>query len=134
VREAERLIATYGMNRAANLAALTAVAAELAALAPRRIAMWGAGRLFDSLVIHGGFMPAMLQGLIDAHLRAHVPSRHGCELKAPEDLVDMDPGVVVIMSRGFAGEIAEQARLLAPRAEIVTYNDLITRARMRRAA
>jgi hypothetical protein len=134
VREAERLIATYGANRAANLAALTAVAAELATLAPRRIAMWGAGRLFDSLVTHGGFMPSMLAGLIDAHLKAHVPARHGCELKAPDDLAGIDPGIVVVMSRGFAGEIAEHAHRLAPNAEIITYTDLITRARLRRAA
>lgn len=134
VAEAERLIATYGANRAANLAALTAVAAELTALAPKRVVLWGAGRLFDTLVTHGGFMPAMLEGVIDAHLRAHVPARHGCELKAPEALAELDPGVVVVMSRGFAGEIAEHARNLAPRAEIITYGELMSRARLARAA
>lgn len=134
VAEAEQLIAAYGAARARNLTALTAVAAELAALAPRRVAMWGAGRLFDTLVVHGGFMPDMLAGLIDAHLKAHVPARHGCELKAPEMLAEIDPGVVIVMSRGFAGEIAAHARQLAPHAEIITYNELLTRARLRRAA
>lgn len=134
VCEAERLIAAYGAARARNLAALTAVAAELAALAPRRVAIWGAGRLFDTLVVHGGFMPDMLAGLIDAHLMAHVPARHGCELKAPEMLAKIDPGVVVVMSRGFASEIAAHARKLAPRAEIITYSELLTRARLRHAA
>ena len=129
VAEAERLLAAYGTNRAANLAALTAVAAELSALAPNRVAMWGAGRLFDTLVVHGGFMPAMLSGLIDAHLKAHMPARHGCELQAPEALSEIDPGVVVVMSRGFAGEIAEHAKRLAPRAEIIPYTDLMSRAR-----
>ncbi len=134
VAEAERLIAAYGAARARNLVALTAVAAELKSLAPRRVAMWGAGRLFDSLVVHGGFMPQMLAGLIDAHLKAHVPVRHGCALKAPEALPEIDPGVVVVMSRGFAGEITAHARQLAPRAEIITYSDLLARARRRRAA
>ncbi len=63
VAEAERLIACYGASRAANLAALTAVAAELTALAPQRVVLWGAGRLFDTLVVHGGFLPAMLEGV-----------------------------------------------------------------------
>ena len=96
--------------------------------------MWGAGRLFDTLVVHGGFMPAMLAGLIDAHLKAHVPARHGCELKSPEALAELDPGIVVVMSRGFAAEIAEHARALAPGAEIITYTDLMSRARLARAA
>ena len=134
VSEAERLIAAYGAARTRNLAALTAVAAELASLAPRRVAMWGAGRLFDTLVVHGGFMPAMLAGLIDAHLKAHVTERHGCAVMAPEALADIDPGVVVVMSRGFSDEISEHARLLAPRAEIITYSELLARARMRHAA
>lgn len=134
VAEAERLIAAYGATRARNLAALTAVAAELATLAPRRVAIWGAGRLFDTLVVHGGFMPQMLAGLIDVHLKAHVPARHGVDLSAPDALAEIDPGVVVVMSRAFAGEIAEQARTLAPGAEIITYADLLTRARHRHAA
>ena len=134
VAEAERLIAAYGATRARNLSALTAVAAELATLAPRRLAMWGAGRLFDTLVVHGGFMPQMLAGLVDAHLKAHVPVRHGCELIAPEALGEIHPGVVVVMSRGFADEIATHARQLAPQAEIITYNELLARARVRHAA
>ncbi|MDE3113983.1 MAG: methyltransferase domain-containing protein [Pseudomonadota bacterium] len=134
VAEAERLITAYGAARARNLVALTAMAAELKSLAPRRVAMWGAGRLFDSLVVHGGFMPQMLAGLIDAYLKAHVPMRHGCELKSPDALIEIDPGVVVVMSRGFAVEIADHARKLAPGAEIITYSDLLARARHRRAA
>ena len=134
VAAAERLIAAYGATRARNLTAMTAMAAELKSLAPRRVAMWGAGRLFDSLVVHGGFMPELLAGLIDAHLKAHVPMRHGCALKAPEALPEIDPGVVVVMSRGFAGEIADHAKQLAPGAEIITYSDLLARARHRHAA
>ncbi len=134
VAEAERLIAAYGATRAANLSALTAVAAELTSLAPKRVVLWGAGRLFDTLVTHGGLMPTTLQGVIDAPLRVHLPTRHGCDLKAPEDLAELDPGVVVVMSRTFAGEIAEHAQHLAPNAEIITYGELMSRARLARAA
>jgi SAM-dependent methyltransferase len=134
VTEAERLIAAYGSNRARNLSALTYVAAAIAQMAPRRVAMWGAGRLFDTLVVHGRFVPTSLSLLIDAHLKAHVEDRHGCKLTGPEALAATNPDVVIVMSRGFAGEIAAEARRLAPRAEILFYADLLANARMSQAA
>ncbi len=134
VEDAERLIALYGAARARNLASLTAAAAEIASYAPRRVAMWGAGRLFDSLVTHGGFEPTSLSLLVDKHLKAHVGVRYGAKLAGPEDLRDIDPGVVIVMSRGFADEISREVRTLAPRAEIVLYSDLLKRARLAQAA
>jgi len=134
VEEAERRITAYQTTRARNLMALTAVAAEIGTLLPKRVAMWGAGRLFDSLVVHGGFEASRLAVLVDAHLKAHMGERHGCALSAPDDLPAAEPGVVVVMSRGFAGEIAEHAKKLAPRAEVIFYSDLLARARTRMAA
>ncbi|HEY0107666.1 MAG TPA: class I SAM-dependent methyltransferase [Rhizomicrobium sp.] len=129
VEYARDLIATYVASRARNLAALTAVATELLSLAPRRVAMWGAGRLFDSLVTYGRFDTRGLAALVDKHLKAHVGERHGCALTAPEDLADADPGVVVVMSRDFASEIAAEVGRLTPGAEIILYSDLMRRAR-----
>jgi SAM-dependent methyltransferase len=129
VAEAERLIALYGSTRARNLLALTALAADIAQMAPKRVAMWGAGRLFDSLVTHGGFEPAMLSALIDKHLKQYVGERHGRALVEPQALTDAQPGVVIVMSRGFAQEIADEAKSLAPNAEIIFYSDLMARAR-----
>ena len=56
-------------------------------LARKRVALWGAGRLFDSLVLAGGFDPDQP----DAADRypseaAHVPERHGVKLCLPEAL------------------------------------------------
>ncbi|MBS0276768.1 MAG: class I SAM-dependent methyltransferase [Proteobacteria bacterium] len=129
VSEAMRLIAAYGATRARNLAALTAAAADIARMAPRKVAMWGAGRLFDSLVTHGGFEPAMLSALIDKHLKQYVGERHGRALVEPAALAETQPGVVIVMSRGFAQEIADEAKALAPQAEIIFYSDLMARAR-----
>ena len=123
------LMATYIANRARNMAALTAVAAELLSLAPRRVAMWGAGRLFDSLVTYGRFDATALTVLVDKHLKAHVGERHGCTLTGPEDLAQANPGVVVVMSRDFASEIAAEVGRLTPGAEIILYSDLMSRAR-----
>jgi SAM-dependent methyltransferase len=126
---ARDLIATYIANRARNLAALTHAATELLRLAPRRVAMWGAGRLFDSLVTYGRFDARSLAVLVDKHLRAHVGERHGCALAGPENLADARPGVVVVMSRDFASEIALEVNKLTPGAEIILYSDLMSRAR-----
>jgi len=134
VEYARDLIATYVANRARNLLALTAVATELLSLAPRRVAMWGAGRLFDSLVHYGRFDARALTVLIDKHLKAHVGERHGCALSGPEALAEANPGVVVVMSRDFAGEISAEVNRLTPGAEIITYADLMSRARLRPAA
>jgi len=134
VERARNLIAQYIATRARNMLALTSVAAELAQMAPRGVAMWGAGRLFDSLVVHGRFEPRALTLLIDTHLKSLVGERHGCTLADPSALSGADAGVVVVMSRDFAGEIAAQAKDLAPHAEIVFYGDLLSRARLRMAA
>jgi len=132
--KAHALLVAYVAGRARNLAALGAVAAELTSLAPKGVAMWGAGRIFDSLVVHGRFDAKALRLLIDTHLNAHVGERYGCTLAGPEALADANPGVIVVMSRGFANEIAAEARKFAPAAEILLYTDLLSRARMRLAA
>lgn len=134
VSESLRLISIYQASRARNLAALTYVAAEIASMKPRRVAIWGAGRLFDSLVVHGAFAPAMLSHLIDKHLLKHVETRHGVKLEPPESLANNSPDVVIVMSRGFADEIIAEAGRLAPRAEIVKHSDLLHRAHLRKAA
>ena len=134
VAEAERLIASYVAHRARNLAALTFVATAIAEMAPKRVAMWGAGRLFDTLVVHGRFVPTTLSLLIDTHLKAHVEDRYGCRPTGPEELAATDPDIVIIMSRGFAGEIAAEAKRLAPRAQILFYADLLADARLNKAA
>ena len=134
VDRAVELISTYGATRSHNIDALHAVAAELCEMAPRRVAMWGAGRIFDSLIVHGGFDPKHLAVLIDTYLLAHVAERHGFPLSGPEALPESNPGVVVVMSRGFAGEIVAAAKQLVPGAEVVVFTELLGRARLRLAA
>jgi len=136
-READNgleLINSYVAKRARNLAALAKVAAEIASLSHKRVALWGAGRLFDALVLHGGFDPKSLTLLIDTHLKLHVDERHGMKLSGPEALASANPGLIVVMSRAFAGEISKIARAQAPNAQILLYSDLLSRARGRLAA
>jgi SAM-dependent methyltransferase len=136
-READsalELITSYVAKRARNLAALTKVAADITRFSHKRIALWGAGRLFDALVQHGGFDPKSLSLLIDTHLKLHLDERHGVKLSGPEDLVTVKPELIVVMSRAFAGEITKLAKSKVPDAEIVLYADLLARARERSAA
>ena len=129
---ASALLQRYQATRLINLAALHTAAAAIDDLAPRRVALWGAGRLFDLLVREGGFDPKTLALLIDVHLRKHMDERHGVRLAAPEALADID--AVIVMSRMFAGEIAREVKLRVPNAEIILYADLLDRAKARKAA
>jgi hypothetical protein len=110
------------------------VAAEIAAMRPKRVAIWGAGRIFDSLVTHGGLAASSLALLVDTHLKAHVADRFGCPLRGPEDLRTAKLDVVIVMSRAFAGEISREARRLVPGADVILYSDLLARVRHKKAA
>jgi hypothetical protein len=134
VARTEDLFARYVTSRAANLAALTQAAREIEGLQPRRVAIWGAGRLFDSLVLHGGLKARNLTLLIDAHLSQHMEERHGVRLSTPQALTESGIDIIVVMSRGFAAEITTEARRLAPQAQIILYADLLARARLANAA
>jgi len=134
VANAQSLVTSYRTTRSRNLEALSSVAAEIVELAPRGVALWGAGRLFDSLVKHGRFDPSGLTLLIDTHLKSLVGECHGRAIADPEALSESGAGVVVVMSRDFAGEIAARARILSPFVEVVLYSDLLSRARTRLAA
>lgn len=122
---ASGLIKKYSKTRMRNIEALAGVAETLNGLAPKGIAMWGAGRIFDSLIVHGGFDPKKLRALIDTHLKAHVAERHGFPLSGPDVLANTKPGVVVVMSRGFADEIVAEAKKKAPGADVLVFTDLL---------
>ncbi len=134
VLRAMTLMTSYQKTRAKNLAALKEAAFELSALKPRKVALWGAGRLFDLLVREGGFDPATLSLLIDTHLKKHMAARHDVALSTADDLSDDSADVVVVMSRMFADEITADVKRRAPRAQIILYADLLGRARLGRAA
>ncbi|HSZ73738.1 MAG TPA: class I SAM-dependent methyltransferase [Rhizomicrobium sp.] len=134
VEHAETLLAHYIVTRARNLLALTVAAAEINKMKSRGVVMWGAGRIFDSLVMHGHFDPHTLTLLIDKHLKPHVSERYGCAVSGPEALAGANAEIVIIMSRSFAKEITDEVRRLAPKVEIILYTDLLAQARTKMAA
>jgi SAM-dependent methyltransferase len=134
VAAAQDLLRRYQQTRVRNLVALREAAVALKAMQPRRLALWGAGRLFDLLVREGGFDARSLTLLIDTHLRKHIAERHGVVLSGAEALSHTPVDAVVVMSRMFASEIAVEIKARAPRAEIILYLDLLERARALQAA
>lgn len=134
VEEASALIASYHATRMQNLAALTSVARMIDAMAPRKVAVWGAGRLLNSLILNGGLKPASLAAVVDKHLIRYASDAHGVPLTAPTELPAIKPDVVVVMSRSFADEIRAEALSRVPGCEVIAYTDLLARAKKQAAA
>ncbi len=129
VDAAAQLISTYHATRLLNLSALTQVAHMIDAMAPRKVAVWGAGRLLNSLINNGGLKPHALAAVVDKHLVRYTNQAHGIRLTTPEDLSRVKPDVVVVMSRAFADEIRREAQARAPGCEVIAYADLLARAK-----
>jgi 2-polyprenyl-3-methyl-5-hydroxy-6-metoxy-1,4-benzoquinol methylase len=134
VESAAALISAYHAQRLQNLSALTQVARMIDAMAPRKVAVWGAGRLLNSLIHNGGLKPQALTAVVDKHLIRYASEAHGIRLTPPEDLGRLKPDVVVVMSRSFAEEIRREAQDRAPGCEVVAYADLLARAKTHMAA
>jgi SAM-dependent methyltransferase len=134
VEAAAALMSAYHAQRMQNLAALAHVARMIDAMAPRKVAIWGAGRLLNSLIQNGGLKPQALAAVVDKHLIRYANEAHGIRLTPPEDLGRVKPDVVVVMSRSFADEIRQEAQARAPGCEVLAYADLLARAKTQMAA
>jgi 2-polyprenyl-3-methyl-5-hydroxy-6-metoxy-1,4-benzoquinol methylase len=129
VESAASLMSGYQATRFKNIGALARMARIIESLRPRKVAIWGAGRLLHSLIQHGGLDPKSLAAVVDSHLSRHMREVHGAPLSGPEALANLKPGIVVVMSRSFAEEIRAQARTHAPGAEVMLYSDLLAEAK-----
>jgi len=133
VEAATASISTYHAMRMQNLAALARVARIIDAMAPRKVAVWGAGRLLNSLIMNGGLKPQALAAVVDKHLIRYASEAHGIRLTPPEDLGRVKPDVVVVMSRSFADEIRLEAQARVPGCEVVAYGELLAQAKAQAA-
>ena len=110
--QAEGDMAKYRRTLEINRHHLREVAHRIAELLPKRIVVWGAGRIFDCLVKYGGLRPDSLAGVIDAHLGDYVDQVHGLPICKPEQIVSLNPEIVLIASRSFEAEIRTQIKAL----------------------
>jgi len=91
----------------------------------RRVVVWGAGRIFDSLVQGGGLQVKVLAGVVDRYLADLVEEVHGLKLARPEDLPGLAPDLVVVASRAFLEEIQQEVARLAPACQVTGITELL---------
>lgn len=91
----------------------------------KKVAFWGAGRIFDSFVVNGGFEPNLLHCLVDKELPKYVDQMHGKEVLFPSELSQLEPEIIVIASRAYKDEITQEAKNMGLTANIVYYEDLL---------
>ncbi|MEQ1864401.1 MAG: class I SAM-dependent methyltransferase [Micropepsaceae bacterium] len=128
VEAATALISAYHAVRLNNLAALAHVARAIDAMAPRKVAVWGAGRLLNNLIANGGLRPQSLTAIIDKHVAHFGTQAHGIRVSLPKDLARINPDVVVVMSRSLSNDIRDEAQTHVPGCEVVAYADLLAKA------
>jgi hypothetical protein len=119
------LIRRYQRTVNDNRTRLRNAVAALNRLAPRRKVVWGAGRLFDSLVTIGGLDPASLTAVVDSHLGRYVASVHGRPVVEPDRLASLQPDLVVIASRAYYAEIHRRVGELVPGCPTLGFAELL---------
>jgi SAM-dependent methyltransferase len=134
VEAAAALISTYHAARMRNLTTLSIVARTIDAMAPRKVAVWGAGRLLASLIENGGLKPQSLAAVVDKNLIRYTNEAHGVPLSPPEVLARLKPDIVVVLSRSLEDEIRQEAVAHVPGAEVIAYTELLERAKTHAAA
>jgi SAM-dependent methyltransferase len=124
------LVSSYAATRWHNSEALPVILEDLRAMTARGLAVWGAGRIFDTLV-QGGLDPQGLALLIDSDLAG---SRHGVPVHDAGALTTSNCGVVVVTTRHGQAGIITAIKNRLPAAEILAFSDLLKRAHLKRAA
>lgn len=128
------LISTYQATRLKNMTALAGVARTIDAMAPRKVAVWGAGRLLGNLIETGGLKPQSLAAVVDRNLTRYTGEVHGVPLSPPDMLARLKPDIVVVLSRSLEHEIRREAETHVPSAEVIAYAELLERAKAHAAA
>lgn len=123
-----QMVARYVETLAANRARLRRVVERLRPfLARQRVAVWGAGRIFDALVVHGGLDVSQLCCVVDEFLWPYVVEVHGVRVQRPEQLKMVMPQVVLVLARSSATAIATRVRSLGIK-NVILFSDLLKAA------
>ncbi len=134
VAEAQRLLTAYKIKRARNMAALSNAAAEITDMAPRRVAIWGAGApvRFTDGAWRAGSGRGCAPGRQPSHPACQHAPRHRARSTRSADrrAARRDRDHVARLRGGDRGA----GRHALPHAEIVFYSALLTRAHIRKAA
>ncbi len=125
-QQVEALIRRYTRTLSKNHQALQSAAREIENIArKKRVVVWGAGRIFDSLVRLGGLKADLLTGVVDKHLIHHVDRVHGCKLQPPKSVAAFNPQTVIIASRVFQNEIQTELQSIVPGCETIGFEKFL---------
>lgn len=91
----------------------------------KRVAIWGAGRIYTSIVDVGGFDPTALCCVVDKNLHKYVSEMFGVSVYSPEKLPSANPEVVLVASRLYFDEIRDELSGLLPAVEVITLDDVL---------
>jgi hypothetical protein len=98
---------------------------KLKPLAQRqKVAFWGAGRIFDTLVKYGGLEPSDVYCLVDRYLFEIVGSTHGVIINRPEYLRLLEPNVIVILGTSAESSMASEAYKMGIR-HVLKFSELM---------
>jgi len=125
VKAAAQLIKKYIANRKKNMVRMKKVARYIESFYPKRIAIWGAGRIFDSLVVFGGLKLGKISLVIDQYLPDYVKQAHGKPIIKPGDADFKSIDLLVVMSREYADEITSSARRMGFHRPILNYSAVL---------
>tara|TARA_B100000963_G_scaffold217048_1_gene189256 strand:+ start:1870 stop:3039 length:1170 start_codon:yes stop_codon:yes gene_type:complete len=91
----------------------------------KRVVFWGAGRIFDSIVVNGNLDTSLLHGLVDKNLPNFVSELHGKKILFTSEIKNLDPEAIVISSRAYKNEIINEIREYNLDVEILSFDELI---------
>ncbi len=120
------LINKYIQTHKSNLKHIKKIANRLNKIAmQKRLAIWGAGRIFDILVRKGGLDVSKLVGIFDKYLSEITGHTHGKEILNPKSLISIDPEAVFICSREYFDDISKEIVNINQSIDILGFSDEI---------
>lgn len=123
---AQKLVVDYGKTLVNNQLKLAEGAARLSEFCQEtKVAIWGAGRIYTSIVDVGGFDPTLLCAVVDKNLHKYVGEMFGVAVQQPQALADASPDVVLVASRLYFDEIKRELSSLLPKAKLLTLDDVL---------
>jgi len=120
------MIKSYEQRRCTNIKRLGKIAQIIEGYYPKKIGVWGTGRLFDALVRQGKLNLDKINVIIDTYLPEFIKEIHNKKIFKPQDIRFTDLNVLIIMSRVYADEIIQSAKKKGFKGKILRFNKLMS--------
>lgn len=119
------MIERYKTTMVNNIGRIKKMAKYIESFYPKKIAVWGAGRLFDSLVTIGGLDLSKIDLVIDKYMPRYVTNVHNKQIIKPDNVDFNNLDTLIVMSREYAAEIKKSANDMGFRGQILDYTSIL---------